>query len=100
MAQRESLPARVRRAFRLDLGRRRSREAEVDDEIRFHLEQRIAELLVGGWTRARAGHRGERDDVRRHRPTAAAPTQIRGAPGDDHPHGVWEDRKGLLTVYD
>src|SRR6185312_17085046 len=54
MPQRESLPARVRRAFRLDLGRRRSREAEVDDEIRFHLERRIEDLVAAGWARERA----------------------------------------------
>lgn len=51
MADRRSLPARVKRAFRLDLGRGRALESELDDEIRFHLEQRVAELMASGWTR-------------------------------------------------
>lgn len=48
------LPSDIRRAFRLDLGRRRAREAELDDEIRFHLEQRIADLVAQGWSPERA----------------------------------------------
>ena len=72
MAQRESLPARVRRAFRLDLGRRRSREAEVDDEIRFHLEQRIEELAAAGWTRERA----EAEALARFGPLQESRTQL------------------------
>jgi len=50
-AHRESLPDRIRRAFRLDAGQSRSRESELDDEIRFHLDQRIEELVAHGWTR-------------------------------------------------
>src|SRR5581483_10291396 len=42
----------MRRAFRLDLGRGRSRDRarqrELDDEIRFHIEQRVAELIARG----------------------------------------------------
>jgi hypothetical protein len=54
--RRDSLPSRVRRAFRLDLHRAHgdSLEAELDEEIRFHLEQRVAELMGRGWTRADA----------------------------------------------
>ena len=56
MRIRRSLPADIRRAFRLDLGRGRApaREAELDDEIRFHLEQRVAELVGKGWSQERA----------------------------------------------
>ena len=56
--RRESLPARVRRAFRLELHRTHGRwiEEELDEEIRFHLEQRITELVNRGWTRADANH--------------------------------------------
>ena len=56
MRIRHSLPAHIRRAFRLDLGRGRApaREAELDDEIRFHLEQRVAELVGKGWSQERA----------------------------------------------
>lgn len=52
----ESLPARVRRAFRFDLPRRTGAalEAELDEEIRFHLEQRVDALMAQGWSRADA----------------------------------------------
>src|SRR5450432_1146592 len=54
MRIRRSLPSDIRRAFRLDVGRTHAREAELDDEIRFHLEQRAAELVAKGWTPERA----------------------------------------------
>src|SRR6185437_10587852 len=49
-----SLPDRVTRAFRLDLGRRRMVERELGDEIRFHLDERVRALVAEGWTRERA----------------------------------------------
>lgn len=54
--RRDSLPARVRRAFRLDLHRAHGDglEQELDEEIRFHLEQRVAELVGRGWSRTEA----------------------------------------------
>jgi predicted permease len=48
------LPPRVRRAFHLDVHRRGRTEADVDDELRFHLEQRIERLVARGWSRAEA----------------------------------------------
>jgi putative ABC transport system permease protein len=48
MNARESLPRRVRRAFRLDLGKRRSVDDETDAELRFHIEQRIHALIAAG----------------------------------------------------
>ena len=47
MSGRELMPARVRRLFRLDLGRRRVEE-ETDAELRFHLEQRVQALIEAG----------------------------------------------------
>lgn len=44
-----SLPDGVRRAFRLALRRPRI-EQEVDDEVAFHLDMRIAELVANGHT--------------------------------------------------
>ena len=43
-----TLPRGVRRVFRLAAGRPRI-EAEVDDEVAFHLEMRAAELVAQGW---------------------------------------------------
>ena len=43
------LPAGTRRAFRLAVNRPPI-EAEVDDEVAFHLEMRAAELLARGWS--------------------------------------------------
>ena len=54
MTERRSLPHRIRRAFRLDLGRRRSIEAELDEEVQFHLEQRVRDLIAAGRTREQA----------------------------------------------
>jgi len=54
MRRSRSLPDRVRRAFRLDLGRRRSLERELGDEIRFHLDERVRVLMANGWPRDRA----------------------------------------------
>ena len=51
MIGRRSLPERVRRVFRLDVGRRRSIERETDAELRFHLEQRIDALMAEGKSR-------------------------------------------------
>ncbi|HKT07621.1 MAG TPA: ABC transporter permease [Gemmatimonadaceae bacterium] len=42
------LPARVRRAFRLALRRRDQSVAETDEEIQFHLAQRIEALIARG----------------------------------------------------
>src|SRR5690349_21435583 len=53
MSDRGSLPARVRRAFRLDLGQRRIEE-ETDAELRFHIERRIEALVAAGRTREEA----------------------------------------------
>ena len=50
MNDRGSLPDRVRRAFRLDLGQRRIEE-ETDAELRFHIERRIDALVAAGRTR-------------------------------------------------
>src|SRR5215204_2836295 len=43
------LPSGTRRAFRLALRRPRV-EADVDDEVSFHLEMRVAELVARGWS--------------------------------------------------
>ena len=50
----DRLPPRVRRALRIPLGRRRRREAELDDEIRFHLDMRIEQLVRRGLSREAA----------------------------------------------
>ena len=41
---------RVRRLFRLAVRRPDRAVAEMDDEIRFHLEMRVAQLVQQGWT--------------------------------------------------
>src|SRR5215207_10818201 len=43
------LPSGTRRAFRLALRRQRI-EADVNDEVAFHLEMRVTELVARGWT--------------------------------------------------
>jgi hypothetical protein len=48
------LRPRVRRAFRLAVRRRAWTDDEVDDELRFHVEMRVEQLVAGGWTRADA----------------------------------------------
>src|SRR5215204_1971270 len=42
------LPDGIRRAFRLAVRRPRI-EADVDDEVAFHLDMRVAELVARGW---------------------------------------------------
>jgi putative ABC transport system permease protein len=54
MNDREPLPHRVRRAFRLDIGRRKSIDDETDAELRFHLEQRVSALVAAGKSRDQA----------------------------------------------
>ncbi len=54
MRGRRSLPDRVTRAFRLDLGRPRTVERELGDEIRFHLDERVRSLVAEGWSREHA----------------------------------------------
>ncbi|HEX5831157.1 MAG TPA: ABC transporter permease [Gemmatimonadaceae bacterium] len=44
----------VRRAFRLAIRRADRTEADVDAELRFHLESRIEQLVALGWSRANA----------------------------------------------
>jgi predicted permease len=46
-----SIRPRVRRAFRIALRRRDLTEEEIDDELAFHLESRIEQLMAGGLTR-------------------------------------------------
>jgi len=63
-----SIPPNVRRAFRLPASRARL-ERELDDEVAFHLEQRIADLILRGMSptnaRAEAMRRfGDADDLR------------------------------------
>jgi hypothetical protein len=53
------IPRAVRRWFRLDTGRTDVR-AEVDDELRFHLESTIAELVDQGMPEAAAREEAER----------------------------------------
>ena len=43
------LPDGTRRAFRLALRRPRI-ETDVEDEVSFHLEMRVAELVARGWS--------------------------------------------------
>jgi predicted permease len=45
---------RIRRLFRLAIRRPDRAVAEMDDEIRFHLDMRVAQLLEHGWTREAA----------------------------------------------
>ncbi|MFL5617232.1 MAG: ADOP family duplicated permease [Gemmatimonadaceae bacterium] len=48
------LRPRVRRAFRLAVRRADWTEADVDAELRFHIELRVEQLVASGWTRADA----------------------------------------------
>jgi putative ABC transport system permease protein len=48
------LPPRVRGAFRLAVRRPAWTDADVDDELRFHLEMRVEQLVARGWTREEA----------------------------------------------
>src|SRR4029453_4836959 len=41
---------RIRRAFRLALRRRDLTDTEIDEELRFHLDMRVAELVARGLT--------------------------------------------------
>lgn len=54
------LPPRVRRAFHLGVRRRGRTEADVDDELRFHLEQHVERLVARGWSRAAAEEEARR----------------------------------------
>jgi len=45
---------RIRRAFRLALRRRDLTDAEIDEELRFHIDMRVAQLLARGLTRPEA----------------------------------------------
>lgn len=44
------LPPRVRRAFRLAVRRPARTAGEVDEELAFHVEQRVAQLVARGWS--------------------------------------------------
>src|SRR3954469_9521625 len=48
------LPPRIRRALRIPVGRRRTVEIEMDDEIRFHLAMRADTLVASGLSREAA----------------------------------------------
>ena len=48
------LPPRIRRAFQLAIRRAGRTEADVDDELRFHIEERVERLVARGWARADA----------------------------------------------
>jgi putative ABC transport system permease protein len=64
------LPQGVRGAFRLAL-RRPHIEQDVDDEVAFHLEMRVAELVARGWTEDAARNEAlRRFGDRRHWSTA------------------------------
>jgi predicted permease len=54
------LRPRVRRLFRLAIRRPRNAAAEMDDEIRFHLDMRIAQLVASGWSPDAATAEAER----------------------------------------
>src|SRR5215211_629884 len=54
------LRPRVRRLFRLAVRRPRQAAAEMDDEIRFHIDMRIAQLVSRGWPRDAATAEAER----------------------------------------
>ena len=49
-----SIRPRIRRAFRLALRRRDLTEAEVDEELAYHIELRVAQLISRGLTRDEA----------------------------------------------
>ncbi len=66
------LSPRVRRVFHLALRRHDRIDADIDDEIRLHIEMRVEQLVQRGWTRAEAEGEARRrfgasweDDVRR-----------------------------------
>jgi predicted permease len=67
-----SIRPRIRRAFRLALRRRDLTEAEVDEELSYHLELRVEQLMARGITReaaeaeARRRFGGSWDDTVRH----------------------------------
>ena len=48
------LTPRVRRAFRLAVRRADWTRADVDAEVRFHVEMRTEQLVAAGWSRADA----------------------------------------------
>ena len=45
-----SIRPRIRRAFQLALRRRDLTDAEIDEELRFHLEARVTQLMARGLT--------------------------------------------------
>src|SRR4051812_9986074 len=45
---------RIRRAFRLALRRRDLTDEEIDEELRFHVEMRVSQLMARGLTREEA----------------------------------------------
>ena len=54
------LRPRVRRLFRLAVRRPERAAAEMDDEIRFHLDMRVAQLVARGWSREAAAAEAQR----------------------------------------
>jgi predicted permease len=87
MSARDSLPDRVRRTFRLDLGKRRSIDDETDAELRFHLEQRVRGLVAAGKSRADA----EREALERFGPYEEARAELLEAA---------RKREETLTMFD
>jgi predicted permease len=79
----------VRRLFRLAVRRRALREADVDDEIRLHIDLRAEQLVRDGWTpeaaRVEARHRFAAllDDAR---------TRLLDAARERDAHMTWSDR--------
>ncbi|HEU4628421.1 MAG TPA: ABC transporter permease [Gemmatimonadaceae bacterium] len=73
MSHESDRPANARRAFRLPRGGAQV-DAQVDDELQFHLEERIEELVAQGLTREQAEAEARRrfGDVARWRKEAAA----------------------------
>ena len=81
------LPPRVRRALRIPLGRGARVEAELDEEIRFHVGMRVDQLVRQGLARADA----EREAMRRFGPlTDVRPDLLAAA----------RHREGRLTMLD
>src|SRR5262245_16779030 len=54
MAMGYNIRPRIRRAFRLSLRRRDLTDAEIDDELRFHIEMRVVQLIARGLTPSEA----------------------------------------------
>ena len=86
--RRVNLPSGIRRAFRLALGRP-TIEAEVNDEVAFHLEMRAAELAARGLTPSAARDEAERRFGDLHQWSAAMATV-------DREHGAQRHRAEWL----